>query len=45
MLFVLSVLLFAQRETFRVVGMLPRIDIGVDVWVESSIMTGVYEPW
>ena len=26
-------------------GVLPRISIGVDVWVESSIMTGVYECW
>ena len=29
----------------RVVGVLPRINIGTDVWVESSIMTGVYERW
>jgi hypothetical protein len=30
----------------RVVGgVLPRINIGVDVWGESSIMTGVYERW
>ncbi len=26
-------------------GVLPRINIGKDVWVESSIMTGVYEHW
>jgi hypothetical protein len=26
-------------------GVLPRIDIGADVWGESSIMTGVYERW
>jgi hypothetical protein len=30
----------------RVVGgVLPRINIGADVWGESSIMTGVYERW
>ena len=28
-----------------VVGVLPRINIDVNVWVESSIMTGVYECW
>jgi hypothetical protein len=26
-------------------GVLPRINIGADVWGESSIMTGVYERW
>jgi hypothetical protein len=26
-------------------GVLPRISIGADVWVEWSIMTGVYECW
>ena len=26
-------------------GILPRINIGADVWGESSIMTGVYERW
>ena len=26
-------------------GVLPRISIDADVWVESSIMTGVYECW
>ncbi len=30
----------------RVVGgMLPRINIGIDVWGESSIMTGVHQRW
>jgi hypothetical protein len=30
----------------RVVGgVLPRINIGVNVWGESSIMTGVYQGW
>jgi len=26
-------------------GMLPRINIGANVWGEASIMTGVYERW
>ena len=26
-------------------GVLPRINIGADVWGESSIMTGVYHRW
>jgi hypothetical protein len=26
-------------------GVLPRINIGTDVWGESSIMTGVYGRW
>ncbi len=26
-------------------GVLPRINIGANVWGESSIMTGVYERW
>ena len=26
-------------------GVLPRISIGAYVWVESNIMTGVYECW
>ena len=26
-------------------GVLPRINIGDNVWGESSIMTGVYERW
>jgi hypothetical protein len=26
-------------------GVLPRINIGADVWGESSSMTGVYERW
>jgi hypothetical protein len=26
-------------------GVLPRINIGADVWGESNIMTGVYERW
>ena len=26
-------------------GVLPRINIGADVWGESSIMTGVYKRW
>ena len=26
-------------------GVIPRIDIGTDVWGESGIMTGVYERW
>jgi hypothetical protein len=30
----------------RVVGgMLPRVNIGADVWNESSIKTGVYQRW
>ena len=29
----------------RVMGVLPRINIGAYVWIESSIMTGVYERW
>ena len=31
-----------ERDVGRV---LPRINIGADVWGESSIMTGVYERW
>jgi hypothetical protein len=26
-------------------GCYPQINIGTNVWGESSIMTGVYEPW
>jgi hypothetical protein len=29
----------------RIVGGIPPINIGADVWGESSIMTGVYQRW
>ena len=33
------------RQVFFNTNELPRINIGADVWDESSIMTGVYERW
>jgi hypothetical protein len=33
------------RQVFFNTNALPRINIGTDVWGESSIMTGVYERW
>ena len=33
------------RQVFFNTNALPRINIGADVWVESSIMTGVYQCW
>ena len=33
------------RQVFFNTNTLPRINIGADVWGESSIMTGVYEHW
>ena len=33
------------RQVFFNTNTLPRIDIGIDVWGESSIMTGVYQCW
>ena len=33
------------RQVFFNTIALPRINIGADVWGESSIMTGVYERW
>jgi hypothetical protein len=33
------------RQVFFNTIALPRVNIGGDVWVESSIMTGVYQFW
>jgi hypothetical protein len=33
------------RQVFFNTNALPRINIGADVWGESSIMTGVYQCW
>jgi hypothetical protein len=33
------------RQVFFNTIALPRINIGADVWGESSIMTGVYQRW
>jgi hypothetical protein len=33
------------RQVFFNTIALPRINIGIDVWGESSIMTGVYQRW
>ncbi len=40
----LDVICWVERAVWEG-GVLPLISIGADVWVESSIMTGVYECW